>query len=653
MINQQSKTFFSTILLLLVGFYSYAQIIDVERDPIYMRVFVDTDNFGPSYLDSLEQGYLNIENDTVKLAILSDLSYYWHTRNLEKSLVLTKKGISRSREKGYEIWEGRFQIIQGAVLLRMEKLDSAFTVLQEARKKVMKEDLPLLITQEGYVFERKGDLNRATDYAYEALELGEALGDRRAMAVAYSDLGNLLWKHGRYEEGLELSLKSIELFESRGLNDMDYDFTLYVVGNNYKELGNYKEAQNYYNHCIAMGERYGFYNNLSDVYISMIDLYASQGQFDEAYLIGEKAVDLAMNIGNQFLLMRSYLSVGKMQNLQGKFGAAIESFTMSLEYATPDFGDKFFLSQVYESLARAYAGIHNYKDAIEAFNEYDRLKDELFTEEAEQKISSLQAQFEVAKRDTQILDQQELLEKQRSNQTLITVIAGLLSLFLLLLYITYHNNKVKNTLLEAQNKEKEFLLKEIHHRVKNNLGIVSSLLDLQSEEMDDPKVVQAIHESQNRVYSMSMIHQKLYQGENLSAIEMRDYFIELSDHIFDSFGNKERIDFSFSMEEIELDVDTAIPLGLIVNELITNALKHAFPSERKGEIQMFFKRSERRTIVLEVADNGIGMQESEEEIMQRAGFGNKLIALLVQQLDATMRRKSEGGTKVQIEFGLS
>ena len=137
MINQQSKTFFSTILLLLVGFYSYAQIIDVERDPIYMRVFVDTDNFGPSYLDSLEQGYLNIENDTVKLAILSDLSYYWHTRNLEKSLVLTKKGISRSREKGYEIWEGRFQIIQGAVLLRMEKLDSAFTVLQEARKKVM------------------------------------------------------------------------------------------------------------------------------------------------------------------------------------------------------------------------------------------------------------------------------------------------------------------------------------------------------------------------------------------------------------------------------------------------------------------------------------------------------------------------------------
>ncbi|MGA9270246.1 MAG: sensor histidine kinase, partial [Lutimonas sp.] len=279
--------------------------------------------------------------------------------------------------------------------------------------------------------------------------------------------------------------------------------------------------------------------------------------------------------------------------------------------------------------------------------------DELFTEEAEKKISSVQTQFEVTKRDNTILDQEQQLKKQKSSQTMISVVTGLLTLLLVLLYITYNNNRKKNALLLEQNLEKEFLLKEIHHRVKNNLGIVSSLLDLQSAEMQDPKVVEAIHESQNRVYSMSMIHQKLYQGKNLSAIEMRDYFLELSDHILDSFGLKNRIEFDFNMEEIELDVDTAIPLGLIVNELITNSLKHAFPKDSKGRIDLYFRKMNDKTIRLEVTDNGVGIHEILQTKEKRSGFGTKLIDLLVQQLDATMNRKSDHGTSVRIEFNFA
>ena len=117
-----------------------------------------------------------------------------------------------------------------------------------------------------------------------------------------------------------------------------------------------------------------------------------------------------------------------MHNLQGKFASAIESFKRSLEIATPEFGDKFFLSQLYEGLARAYAGTHSYKEALEAFSEYDRLKDELFTEETEEKIYSVQTQFEVVKRDNTILDQEQRLKKQKSSQTMITVVTGLLTL---------------------------------------------------------------------------------------------------------------------------------------------------------------------------------------------------------------------------------
>ena len=625
-------------------------LVDPDRDPIYQRVFVDTDNFGPSYLDSLEASYEKVPVDSVRFSILNDLAYYWHTRNLKKSLDLTRKGLEMTRSAGDQLWEGRFMITEGAVLLRMEKLDSAYAVLEDAKPKVNVSDLPHLLTQQGYVFERRGDLNRATDLAYEALKLSEDLNYKKGIAVAYSDLSNLFWKYERFEEGLEFGLKSLDLFESRGLNDMDYCFTLYVVANNYWGLEQTDQALNLFNHSIAMGDRYGFYNNLSDTYISLIKIHSELGQFEQAALAGEKAVAWAEQIDNDFLLMRSYLSIGRMHNLQGKFGSAVESFKRSLETATPEFGDKFFLSQVYEGMARAYAGTHNYKEALEAFSEYDRLKDEMFTEEAEQKISSVQTQFEVAKRDNTILDQEQQLQKQKSSQTMITVVTGLLTLLLVLLFVTYNNNRKKNALLLEQNLEKEFLLKEIHHRVKNNLGIVSSLLDLQSAEMHDPKVVEAIHESQNRVYSMSMIHQKLYQGKNLSAIEMKDYFLELSDHILDSFGLKNRVEFGFNMEEIELDVDTAIPLGLIVNELITNALKHAFPKDRKGRIDLYFRKTGDRTIRLEVADNGIGIHKIVQNKEKSSGFGTKLIGLLIQQLDAKMVRKSDDGTSVEIEF---
>ena len=625
-------------------------LVDPDRDPIYQRVFVDTDNFGPSYLDSLEASYEKVPVDSVRFSILNDLAYYWHTRNLKKSLDLTRKGLEMTRSAGDQLWEGRFMITEGAVLLRMEKLDSAYAVLEDAKPKVNVSDLPHLLTQQGYVFERRGDLNRATDLAYEALKLSEDLNYKKGIAVAYSDLSNLFWKYERFEEGLEFGLKSLDLFESRGLNDMDYCFTLYVVANNYWGLEQTDQALNLFNHSIAMGDRYGFYNNLSDTYISLIKIHSELGQFEQAALAGEKAVAWAEQIDNDFLLMRSYLSIGRMHNLQGKFGSAVESFKRSLETATPEFGDKFFLSQVYEGMARAYAGTHNYKEALEAFSEYDRLKDEMFTEEAEQKISSVQTQFEVAKRDNTILDQEQRLQKQKSSQTMITVVTGLLTLLLVLLFVTYNNNRKKNALLLEQNLEKEFLLKEIHHRVKNNLGIVSSLLDLQSAEMHDPKVVEAIHESQNRVYSMSMIHQKLYQGKNLSAIEMKDYFLELSDHILDSFGLKNRVEFGFNMEEIELDVDTAIPLGLIVNELITNALKHAFPKDRKGRIDLYFRKTGDRTIRLEVADNGIGIHKIVQNKEKSSGFGTKLIGLLIQQLDAKMVRKSDDGTSVEIEF---
>ncbi|MCG2459276.1 histidine kinase [Flavobacteriaceae bacterium F89] len=628
----------------------YSQIIDLNRNKPYTKVFVETDNFGASYLDTLEMAYPNMPTDAIGFSVLNDLAYYWHTRNLNKALDFTKRGLSLTAEKKDSLWEGRFQITQGAILLRMEKLDSAQIVLQAAERKVMEADLPLLYTQLGYVYERRGLLGKAADFAVKSMELGEKLNDKKAIALAYSDLSNLFWKQSKFEKGLEYGLKSLKLFEERGINDLDYDFTLYVVGNNYLALKQQLQALNYYQHAIAVGERYRFDNNLSDIYISLTDLYADLSQFRKGEEAGKKALKYAQLLDNNFMVMRSWLSLGKLQILEGKYPTAIESLTQCIKVATDKFGDAYYLSQAYNALGKAYAGNHDYQNAYQAFDRYDKLKSKVFTAESDQRISLLQTEFDMANKEGTIKQQMAQLKKQRSRQLMVTIIAILLLLLLLLAYKIVQNNRKKNRQLQKQNEEKEFLLKEIHHRVKNNLEIVSSLLALQSAQIKNSDLVGAMKESQHRVYSMSMIHQRLYQRKNLSSVEMKEYFEDLGQHILESFGMEDRITLCFDMKPIEVDVDTAIPLGLIVNELLTNSLKYAFPNQRTGKISIILRKSNSRTLYLEVADDGIGQPTPFKSA--KTGFGLQLVDLLMQQLSGKMKYNLSVGTCIQFEFDL-
>lgn len=626
------------------------QIFDFSKPNPYKKVFVETDDFDVSYLQILEDALVKIETDTLKFNVLNDLAYYWHTRNLITALDFTEKGLRLTNEKKNSLWHGRFQITQGAILLRQEKLDTAEVILMEAAKKVEETDLAFLNTQLGYVYERRGQLGRAADYALETLRLGEKLNDKKALGIAYSDLSNLFWKQGKYEEGLEYGLKSLSFFEELGLNDLDYDFTLYIVGNNYLSLGQYDKALEYYERSIAIGERYGFYNNLSDVYISLVDLYAFLNQLNKAEEAGKNAIKYAYLLDNAFMLMRSYLSVGELQIQNGNYPAAIENIQKSIEVATPNFGDGFFLSKAYKSLGKAYAKNEQYQAAYKAFSEYDSLNRIVFTAEADQRISRLQTEFEVAQKENTIQLQETKLLQQKTSQNLISLIASLLFVFLLVLFISFRNNRKKNKLLKKQNKEKEFLLKEIHHRVKNNLEVVSGLLALQTAQIKDPNVVSAMKESQSRVYSMSIIHQRLYQSNHLSTIEMKDYFYNLGTHVLDSFGEEERIKISYKMPELHLDVDTAVPMGLIVNELLTNSLKYAFPNERQGKITIDLSRKSAENIQLIVKDNGIGQTEGEP--IKGTGFGKKLIELLTRQLDGSMEVVYTSGTQYLFNFKL-
>jgi two-component sensor histidine kinase len=204
-------------------------------------------------------------------------------------------------------------------------------------------------------------------------------------------------------------------------------------------------------------------------------------------------------------------------------------------------------------------------------------------------------------------------------------------------------------LLETKNEENELLLKEIHHRVKNNLEVVSSLLALQSAGADDINTRNAMKESQNRVRAIGMVHQKLYQGENSETIEMRDYFLNLGENILDTFGAVGKVKLALPMERLELNLETAVPLGLIVNELILNILKYAFPPGQIGNIWIKLEKRINDILHLEVSDDGIGKSGHTDG----TGFGSQLISLLTRQLGGIMQEESTDGTRIYFDFKMN
>ena len=650
-------------LLLLITIVGNAQLVDVSRIPPYRQVFVQTDAFDSSYLTGLEKAYAQNLPDTLKLAIGNDLAYYWHTRNLDKAYSLANKVLAVATAAKNNLWVGRLQITLGAILLRQEKLDSALEVLEAAKTKLPKKDWPLLLTQLGYVYERRGQLSKAADYALEGLRLGDTLKDLKTQAMAYSDLSNLFWKQSKFDKGIEYGLQAVAIFKQRGIEGMDYSFTLYVTGNSYLSLKDYPNAQKYFKLALAQSERYQFYNNLADIYISLNDLYTITGDYAKAALNAKQAIKYSTLLDNNFMLMRSWLSLAKLQNLINQPDSAIKSLNTCLQVATENFGDKFFLNLAYKELGKAYAAAGDYKNAYAAFQKYDVLKDSVFTAEADQRVTKLQTEFEVAQKEGTIKTQQLSLKQQQRVQFLTLGAAVLLVLVLAGLLRTYQTNKKVNIKLETLNKdlehkniqldkrnaENELLLKEIHHRVKNNLEIVSGLLALQAAQIDHPSAQAVMQASQNRVLSMGIIHQKLYQKGNLAGIEMKDYFHNLSESILDTFNAADKVSITLPMPPLNLDIDTAVPIGLITNELLTNAIKYAFPSNHPGEIKISLTETESSNgLVFQLSDNGIGRQNNNSP--QGTGFGTELVNLLVKQLEGTLATNSNNGTTIIIHF---
>ncbi len=205
--------------------------------------------------------------------------------------------------------------------------------------------------------------------------------------------------------------------------------------------------------------------------------------------------------------------------------------------------------------------------------------------------------------------------------------------------------------IQAALKEKEILLREVHHRVKNNMQIISSLLRLQSKYIKDKEYRVLFEESQNTIRSMSLIHEKLYNSEDMSRVDFKEYIGDLVNSLFHSYGvNTSLITVKINIENVSLGIDFAIPCGLIINELITNSLKYAFPDGRKGEIKIAFSKINENIFELFMGDNGVGISK-EIDIGNTESLGLRLVTMLVNdQLEGEIYLKRNNGTKFRIVF---
>ena len=312
----------------------------------------------------------------------------------------------------------------------------------------------------------------------------------------------------------------------------------------------------------------------------------------------------------------------------------------------------------------------NYQSSIAHYQKYKALEDSSLNEITSRHIEQLQIEFETEKKDKDIkllendskLQQEELTQSHQTRNWITGVALLLLIISALMIYnsrVKQRTNKKlktqqkqienKNLTLQHLVKEKEWLVKEIHHRVKNNFHIVIGLLSTQASYLKTEEAINAMNESKNRIFAMSLIHQKLYQSENLTAINMVDYIHELVNHLRDSFNIRQSIQFKLQIDKVELDLSHCIPLGLILNEAITNAIKYAFEKTNESVISISFQRISNNRFSLKISDNGIGLPKNFNTLNQTS-MGMKLMYGLTDDIDGALSITNDSGTKIILEF---
>lgn len=582
------------------------------------------------YLELAIPLYKKSKNYRKEADALKDLAdYYGIIEQNQKSLSLLEDAIVIYKSIGYKELQGVYTLIAGNYgILKNEKQALRYALLAEKTAEDVNDTSYQLCTIYNHLGIAYYDLNKY-DLAFNNFEkaLNIALENKNQSdinTISYN-LAYLYSQQKKYDKALQ-TLKRTENHNAVQ-DEMTRIRRLFIFVMCYSKTGRNEKAKPYYEKLVNEynASELGLFYKLTGI----ITYLQNAGQVEKTYAYLDKFREFAQ----------------KTNKLD--FYSQVELLAFQSDY----------ISKKYESAIAHLKQHHVYKDSIFALHEMTQ-------------ATTLQLQFETEKKDKNIklLTQQgKMQEAEIQNEKVIryffigSVIA--LMLFLALLYNrarlkTTANKKleIKRKQIDEQNEqlrkllaEKEWLLKEIHHRVKNNLQIVISLLNTQSAYLDNEDALMAIQNSQHRMHAMSLIHQKLYQSENLSTIDMSWYSYELINYIKECYSSEKKIKFDVDVDKIFLDVAQAVPLGLIINEAVNNTVKYAFPDKINGEVKVSFKYTETKECQLIISDNGVGLPK-DFNIDETESLGMNLMRGLTDQLDGTFSLEDQNGLKITITF---
>ena len=557
------------------------------------------------------------------------------------------------------------------------------------------ESLAELLTEDAILNNRSGDLNKGLASLILVDSIVRVLQDTLKLAAVHTNIGLTQYYLGNLDQALLRYHQAYQLHKyldqptarSRLLNNL-------AMAN--KQAKNFDLAQRFYHESLTikkeLKDSVGSATTLMNLGLLLSEQLRINAALDTLELARdlyrkinriEDAMDCQLSLGKvmldagqperaQPLILESYnyfraakpggrehlLAAGDMASLlsqQNQWVDASPYLREAIELSR-NTGMEENLKNLLKLKAKVDYNLNQYQASYEALEESYRLNDTLNQLSKTTLVQEMQARFDLdlKEQEIELLNMQNNLKEAdlritRNQIKWLIGIGVLLVLFSIFLYALYAQIKKQKSIIDQALKDKDALMKEIHHRVKNNLQVISSLLSMQSFQMEDSLALEAVQESQNRVKSMSLIHQKLYQNEQFTEVDSKDYIENLCLSLFNSYNvESERINLETHIESIQLDVDTMIPIGLILNELITNALKYAFSRQTEGTVQVVLQNKNAH-LHLSVKDNGIGLPQTFDE-NRSTSMGYQLINDFVRKLRGTLEINSQNGTHVSIEF---
>lgn len=586
-------------------------------------------------LDSLAELLHSTNQDTLKARIYLEMSEILYQTDLDTVISLSEKSI---------------EIIENNLSRNISETEhrSFLVSLAGAYNNI------------GFIYDDKGEVIKALEYYNKSLKIREKIGDKQGIAITLNNIGIIYLKQDLPHQALDYYLKSLKVKKEIG-DKKSIAISLNNIAGVYKKI-DLKKSLEYYTKALIIREEIDDRSGMAVTMNNIGTLYKSQNSLDTALQYYNKALQIRKEIGDKRGITNTYSNIGNIAFLQNKLTLAEKYGVKALNIAQ-QLGYIERIADAAKLLSQVYSKKSDWRNAFKMQNLFISINDSVKSQETELELIKQKAKYDLDK----LKKEKELLLKEKSIQELVNnknkILAITLSLslvfVLIIVVVVYRNGKKKdiiNQLLEKQkneaekkSEEKNNMLKEIHHRVKNSLQVISSLLRLQSYEFDDEYVRNKFEEALNRVISIARLHEQMYNSENLKEINVKKHFTPLIKELIKDYQVSTEIELKIDLIDFEMGSKTLIPLGLMINEIISNSLKYAFNNSDRGEISIKILHLNENKFLLEIGDNGVGMPE-DFNFYESQSLGIQLIHVFAEQLNGEIELTNNNGTKYKITF---